>query len=130
MASSEVSVVEGQLRIAWFGVLDPAAVAEAMPRVKQQLASNPRTVVVITSGVIDCPEAVRKDLVSLQRELGQRGRRSAWVDERARFRGLALWVMHLADDQNCKAVATLELAGRWVTSTEAREAGPRKAVGA
>ncbi|MDP1823196.1 MAG: hypothetical protein Q8L48_08145 [Archangium sp.] len=130
MASSEVSVVDGQLRIAWFGVLDPATVAEAMPKVKQELAANPKTVVVITNGVTDCPEAVRKDLVTLQRELGQRGRRSAWVDERARFRGLALWVMHLADDQNSKAVASLELARRWVTSSEAREAGQRKAVGA
>lgn len=129
MASCEVGFVEGQLRISWFGVLDPSAVAGAMPRVKQELASNPPTVVVITNGVTDCPEAVRKDLVSLQRELGLRGRRTAWVDERARFRGLALWVMHLADDQNCKAVATLELARRWLTSSEAREAGPRKAVG-
>ena len=129
MASCEVGFIEGQLRISWFGVLDPSAVAGALPRVKQELASNPATVVVITNGVTDCPEAVRKDLVSLQRELGLRGRRTAWVDERARFRGLALWVMHLADDQNCKAVATLDLARRWLTSSEAREAGPRKAVG-
>lgn len=129
MSSCKVELVDGQLKIVWLGVLDALAVAEAMPRVKVELASNPRTVMVLTNGVTDCPESVRKDLVNLQRELGAGGRRSAWVDERARFRGLALWVMHLADDQNSKAVATIELAKRWVTSSEARDAGARKAVG-
>jgi hypothetical protein len=126
----QVAVVEGQLRIEWFGVLDQPAIEAAMPKVKQELAvSASLASLVITNGVTDCPEASRKLLVTLQRELGAKGRRSAWVDERARFRGLALWVMHLADDQNCKALANLELARKWVNSNEVREAGARKMVG-
>lgn len=128
--SCQVNVVDGQLRLEWFGPLSEAAIEAAMPKVKEELARAPRAAVVITSAVTDCPEAARRFLVMLQRELGAKGRRSAWVDERARFRGLALWVMHLADDQNCKAVSTMELAQRWLASNEARELGPRKAVGA
>jgi hypothetical protein len=128
MATCEVRVVEGQLRIEWFGVLDQLTIEAAMPRVKLALAEKFSSAVVITNGVTDCPEAARKHLVTLQRDLAARGR-SAWVDERARFRGLALWVMHLADDQNCKAVATLELATKWVKSNEAREGTPQKRVG-
>lgn len=128
--SCEAAVVERQLRIEWFGVLDQGAIEAAMPKLVQALAAGPLSVVVITNAVTDCPESARKHLVTLQREVGAKGRRSAWVDERARFRGLALWVMHLADDQNCKGVATLELAQRWIDSSEAREAvASRKAVG-
>lgn len=126
----QVAVVEGQLRIEWFGVLDQPAIESAMPKVKQELAAAASLAsLVITNGVTDCPEAARKHLVTLQRELSAKGRRSAWIDERARFRGLALWVMHLADDQNCKALASLELARKWVNSNEVREVSARKMVG-
>ncbi len=129
--SCQVSVVDDQLRVEWFGPLSESVIEAGRQRVSQELASgSARTVVVITSAVTDCPESARKQLVALQRELGARGRRSAWVDERARFRGLALWVMHLAEDQNSKAVGTLDLAQKWVNSNEAREQHvARKAVG-
>jgi hypothetical protein len=67
-----------------------------------------------------CPEAARKHLVELQRLLGA-NRRTAWIDARPQFRGLALWVMHLSGDLSSKAVATVELAERWLSSREFRE---------
>lgn len=84
--------------------------------------------VVLTGNVSDIAEAVKKELVPVQRELSN-GRRTAWVDERARFRGIALWVMHLAQDPNGKALSTMTQAEDWLQSTEAREARGSRVAG-
>ncbi|MBL8915137.1 MAG: hypothetical protein JNM17_30815 [Archangium sp.] len=87
-----------------------------------------KRVVVLTGNVSDIAEAVKKELVPVQRELSN-GRRTAWVDERARFRGIALWVMHLAQDPNGKALSTMAQAEDWLQSTEAREARGSRVAG-
>lgn len=129
MKTFQVAVVESQLKVELFGVLDTPVVTVLLAEARALLTSGISHVLVNTNAVTDCTEAAKKELVTLQRELSAKGRRSAWLDERARFRGIALWVMHLADDPQGKAVSTLDQALRWLSSTEAREANGRKAVG-
>lgn len=119
-----------ELRVDLFGVLTAPVVRELAAAVAPRLPETSRCVF-NTMGVSDCLEESRVELVRLQRLVAADGRRSAWVDDRARFRGVALWVMHLAGDPFAKAVATAEQAARWLASTEAREAAAaQRTVGA
>ena len=122
------------LRVELFGLLDEAGAVGLEKALQAALADvKPRSLsaLVIMEGLSDCAEAARAVLVRVQRQLGQAARRTAWVDNRSRFRGMALWVMHLAEDQNAKAVATVELADRWLASSELREADAmRRTMGA
>lgn len=129
MKTFQVAVVDSQLKVELSGVLDTPVVTALLAEARALLSGSVSHVLVNTNAVTDCTEAAKKELVALQRELSAKGRRSAWLDERARFRGIALWVMHLAGDPQGKAVSTLEQALRWLSSTEAREANGRKAVG-
>lgn len=123
-----IEVLGETVRIECF-VLDVSS-AQAMTVAAKQafLGSTIRGVIVLTGAVSDITEAVKKELVSFQREVSN-GRRTAWVDERARFRGIALWVMHLAGDSNGKAVNTMAQAEEWLRSTEAREARGSRVAG-
>lgn len=133
-ASFTIELSEEVLRVELFGQLDQAGAAGLEQRLQAALAGvRPRslTALVILEGLSDCAESARPVLVRVQRQLGQAARRTAWVDNRAHFRGMALWVMHLAEDQNAKAVATLALADRWLASSELREADAmRRTMGA
>lgn len=132
MKTFQVAVVDNQLKVECFGVLDAPAVTALLAETKTLLNGRAEVgqVLVITSAVTDCTEPAKKELVALQREFSAKGRRSAWLDERARFRGIALWVMHLAGDAQGKAVSSLDQALRWLSSTEMREEQGRKVVSA
>lgn len=119
-----------ELRVDLFGVLNAQVVREVVSAVSPKLVGV-SSCVVNTVGVNDCLEEARAELVKLQQLVAGKVRRTAWVDDRARFRGVALWVMHLANDPNAKAVATAEQAAKWLASTELREAAAeRRTVGA
>jgi len=114
--------VEGaRLCVRWMGLLDREAVLREAAVVTKSLTPSIKQVLVDTSAVTACPEAAKAELVELQRTLSRGGRRTAWLDERAVFRGMALWVMHLASDPVGKAVATMPQAEAWLTSNEQRE---------
>ncbi|MFZ5441687.1 MAG: hypothetical protein ACOZQL_16920 [Myxococcota bacterium] len=132
MKTFQVSVIDGQLKVECSGLLDAPVVAALLTETKSALEgrADVTQVLVVTNAVTDCTEAAKKELVALQRELSANGRRSAWLDERARFRGIALWVMHLAGDTHGKAVSTVEQALRWLSSNEVREEQGRKVVSA
>lgn len=123
------AVTSGEtLTIECFGVLDSGAVLALLELVRESLKNQAiRRAIVITNGSEDCSESAKKELVVVQRELSQ-GRRTAWVDERARFRGIALWVMHLAGDAHGKAVSTTKQAEQWLESNEAREVRGQRMV--
>lgn len=119
-ANFQVKKVEGQLRIELFGKLSGATVRELLTRVQPDLTLATE-VVIVTIGVTDCSEEARPELVKLQQAVAAAKKRSAWVDDRSQFRGIALWVMHLANDQSAKATATMEQAAKWLSSSEFRE---------
>ncbi|MBL8957094.1 MAG: hypothetical protein JNK82_40345 [Myxococcaceae bacterium] len=81
----------------------------------------PLGVLFLMHGLNDCVEAARQVLVSLQQKVAKHERRTAYVDDRARFRGMALWVMHLAQDPNAKAVSTLDQGLKWLGVRDGRE---------
>ena len=119
-----------ELKVDLFGVLSAQAVREVLSAVTPKL-SGVSACIINTMGVNDCLEEARAELVRLQQAVAARVRRTAWVDDRARFRGVALWVMHLANDPNAKAVANADQAAKWLASTELREAAAeRRTVGA
>lgn len=114
-----------ELKVDLFGVLSAQAVREVMTAVTPKL-SGVTGCIINTMGVNDCLEEARAELVRLQQAVAARVRRTAWVDDRARFRGVALWVMHLAGDPNAKAVANADQAAKWLASTELREAAAER----
>ncbi|MFO0600820.1 MAG: hypothetical protein U0228_36255 [Myxococcaceae bacterium] len=129
MKNHSFQVSEGTLRIDCTGTLDAATVRSICDDVKAMPGrEGVRRAIVVTTAVADIVEAGKKELVNLQRELCATCR-TAWVDERARFRGVALWVMHLAGDLNGKAVATMQQAEAWLSSSESREDRANRAVG-
>ena len=122
MIDAEKYRVSGaRLHVKLSGVLDKETVAREAAAVTKALTSEVKQVLIETSLVTACPESARPTLVDLQRSLCSGGRRTAWLDERAVFRGMALWVMHLASDPVGKAVATLPQAEAWLASSEQRE---------
>lgn len=128
-ANCQVKTAGGQVVVELFGKLTASAVKAVIAKASAAIAEA-QEVVFLTIGVTDCSEDARPELVALQKLVTQRRRRSAWVDDRSRFRGIALWVMHLADDQLSKAVATMEQGHQWLASTETREdRAARRAVG-
>jgi hypothetical protein len=84
-------------------------------------------VIFVMMGLSDCAEAARPVLVKLQKRVAKTQRRTAYVDDRARFRGMALWVMHLAQDPNAKAVSSVVNAMKWIQGAADRndDAGKR-----
>jgi hypothetical protein len=125
---SLLKINEG-LRIELFGNLDEKA-AKALDAELGRLETpiDMRGVVFVTSGLSECVEAARLVLVEMQKRLARRKARTAYVDERARFRGMALWVMHLAQDPNAKAVSSLDQAMRWLSGGDEREVNASRRV--
>lgn len=62
----------------------------------------------------------RSTLVRVQQALKAKARRTAYVADRARFRGLALWVINLSEDPNAKAVMNHALADEWIGAQSGR----------
>jgi len=112
-----------EVRVELFGPLDQKG-AEALERELETATSKlpPRSFAVVLNliGMTDCAMGAREALVRIQVRLRSTASRTAWLDDRPRFRGLALWVMHLAEDGNAKAVATQEQARQWLSSSTSR----------
>jgi hypothetical protein len=68
----------------------------------------------------ECVLSARSVLVRLQKLISSRVRRTAFVADRPKARGLALWVMHLADDSNAKAVPNMAMAEAWFAQSTGR----------
>lgn len=129
-ANCQVKNTGGQLRVELFGKLNAQSVREVTTSVSAEL-KDATEIIFVTIGVTDCAEDARPELVKLQQLVAAQKKRSAWVDDRSQFRGIALWVMHLANDQAAKATATMEQALKWLSSTETRESfASQRAMGA
>jgi hypothetical protein len=128
MATFSVQVEGETLKVDCGATLDVATVQALLAAVKESVTgARVAQAIVLTGRIEDVTEQVKRELVAFQRELSL-GRRTAWVDERARFRGIALWIMHLAGDANGKAVSTMTQAEEWLRSNESREARGSKVV--
>jgi hypothetical protein len=88
---------------------------------RQTKASAARPLVLIDmKEVTGCDVAARTALIGVQATLRKRAARTAYLADQPRFRGLALWVAHLAGDAGAKAVPTQVAADAWLGMTEGR----------
>lgn len=120
-----------ELRVDLFGVLDvPTAEALSRSLAEALSALTPPVLLLINStGINDCTMDAREVLVRMLKASAPLAR-TAWWDDRSRFRGMALWVMHLAADPNARAVATLEQARQWLGGDQDRVALAQQTAGA
>lgn len=119
----QVKKTANEVLIELAGSLDEqlaATVEQEVLRTVETLPTGQYSVIFQTGKLSDCSMGARPVLVRLQQALSNRARRTAYLDDRPRFRGLALWVVHVAEDRNAKAVATLEQLRQWLDATVGR----------
>ena len=89
-------------------------------RVCDFIAESPVAVIIDFRELVDCGVFARSELISMQRTLRDYGLRTAYIADVARFRGLAMWIVNIAEDENAKACLNERLAEDWVVGTTAR----------
>lgn len=67
-----------------------------------------------------CSLPTRTRLMELQRELFAAGIRTAFVAQRPRFRGMCMWISHVAEDTVARTFPTREQAEMWLGETMGR----------
>jgi len=72
------------------------------------------------SGLEACSIFARSVLKRVQETAGARVKRTAYFADASWARGLAQWVIHLAEDDQAKSVATRKDAEDWLASQEGR----------
>jgi hypothetical protein len=113
--------IQGRLVVAPEGNLDEALARRLHDALTGELDRQPSTEVLVDlRNVGDYQPAAREILLETQRVLLRRHCRSAWLAERARLRGLALWLMHAAEDPLSRAVLTPEQAELWLSGSSRR----------
>lgn len=114
----------GILRVGLFGHLEEPVATRLEEELAHVLApvaaAGLRGVVVDLCGLEECHVFARTVLVRVQKLFATKAKRTAYLADRPRFRGLALWVMHLADDSNAKAVMNEQQATDWLDGTSER----------
>lgn len=81
---------------------------------------EPVDFVVDMGAMTDCRILARGRLADTHLRLKPRLRRSAYLSDRPRLRGVALWIIHVADDANAKAVRDRKLAEAWLEKSVGR----------
>ncbi len=80
-----------------------------------------RHLVVDLRGLRACHPGARSLLVGVHTTWASRAERIAYLATEARFRGLSLWIMHMAGDENAKAVGSQAQVTRWLGAREGRQ---------
>lgn len=105
------------------GAYDQPAAERLEGAVTGALAGRAHASLLVTvdlRGLTDFHVFARTVLVRIQREISGHAKRTAYIADRPRFRGLALWVAHLAEDGNARAVVSNEQLEEWFASSEER----------
>jgi hypothetical protein len=110
---------EDVLRVRLLGDFHPAAAArlerELEARWTELFPGGEKALVLMDlQGLTGCDIEGRTALTAVQELLCRKGARTAYVADQPRFRGLALWVAHLAGDAGAKALPTEAEALRWL----------------
>lgn len=122
---------EDVLRVRLIGDFNQAAAArlerELDARWKDLFPGGGRGLVLMDlQGLTGCDIEGRAALASVQELFCRRGARTAYVADQPRFRGLALWIAHLAGDAGAKALPTEAAAFGWLGLTTERIADARR----
>jgi anti-anti-sigma regulatory factor len=122
MSQLETNLDQDRLVVKLRGELTPEAAEEAKAAVMSTLEGVDGSVSVLFDfcGLTESSVFARSVLVELQTALKGQGRRSAYVANVARFRGLALWVINLSEDQRAKSCINYKVADAWLASATTR----------
>lgn len=94
---------------------DAATFGDAL-RSELQAAGQSCDLVVDLSDLVECRILARGKLADVMTELKEYLRRSAWIARSPRMRGLALWVLHVAEDPQGRPVRDEAQAKAWLNS--------------
>ncbi len=94
-------------------------VADALDALLSEIAEGSR-VLIDLGNVESCDPAACRTLARIQRRLRDRGCRTAWLAQRPRLRGLALWIVYAANDPHATPVGDADLADAWLEGTGVR----------
>ncbi|MCA9661947.1 MAG: hypothetical protein KC486_26650 [Myxococcales bacterium] len=98
---------------------ETAALADAL---EAEVAAAPTTVLVELNALPRYDRRLRQTLLALQRRITAHGGRAVYVADRPRLRGLALWVVHMAEDSQAKIVGNVAAATEWLRISDHRVA--------
>ena len=92
-------------------------------------AGKVRHLVVDATELDYCSILARGRLADLQTQLKSKHERCAYVASSARMRGLCLWIIQVAEDENARACARVEEVREWLQSTEGRVERAKRRTG-
>lgn len=102
-----------RVSIAVRGHLDARLAAAFRERLAAALQGPPVDLLVDLRALTDYDEAGADALLRAHESLADRARRSAYLVERPRIRGLVFKLIHGTQDERTRPVATLEMADAW-----------------
>lgn len=106
--------------------LDEAAKDALTAAVEAAISAQPTTVLVEMSAITAYDPRLRGLLLALQRVISAHRGRAVYVADRPRIRGLALWVIHMAEDKEAKIVGNVAAAVEWLRGSEERVAAAER----
>ncbi len=129
MDKTEINATATEIRVVCRGDLN----AETVKAITADLAAKMETlpphsfnVIIDLCAIEGCDIFGRSQLAEMQRLISRRAKRSAYVAQHSRYRGLGLWVIHLADDPNAKSVMSDEAVRAWLDGEGARMPSARE----
>lgn len=122
METFDVSLQNGQLRATLRGELTTEGAVALREQICEEVSDASDKLVVLFDfrALTECGVFARSELIKLQRILMNEASRTAYVADVARFRGLAMWVVNIAEDQNAKVCTTEVMAQSWIKSSVER----------
>lgn len=117
MGSYKLKSAPDEVRVDFFGALGADGATALKTELEGELSRTKTPVLFNMTGMTDASFEGRELLVAIQKLVRSAGRRSCWVDDRARFRGIALWVMHTAEDPLCQVRPNVEQGRQWLADT-------------
>lgn len=122
MTVFDIELMRDRIVVSITGELSPehAADLSAEMLVTAERAPTPKMVVIDFRKMTACGIFARSELIKMQRGLRDSNARTAYVADVARYRGLALWVINLAEDQGAKVCFHDDMADAWLASTAGR----------
>jgi hypothetical protein len=118
-----IARLDQRLEIKLSGVIDAAVCADLRREAEKVLATQKFGGMELWTDlrdVTDYRENARAGLLAFHTMCARKVRRSAYISGSAHVRGLALWVVHIADDENAKVVMTAAQGEEWLRGSEGR----------
>jgi len=121
-ASSIERIEPGRLLVRLRGALEDDAVQGLSSNLLQRLdAIGPGGELIVDMDELEsCTTEARMRLIELQRSIARLAVRTAFVADRPRFRGVALYIAHHSDDTSARAFHLRAQADAWLRRSEGR----------